>query len=415
MFVCIHGLGAAASGCAHEFSPLVEELDPSTVVVDASGLERLFGSASELASALTKRLAALGFSGSVAIASNPGAAVHAARGLPGVTIIPRGQEAARLAALPVELLAPPPQIQETLDCWGIRTFRDLAALPEIGVAERLGAEGVRLQKLARGAGSRKLRPVSPQPVFEQTLELEYPLTELEPLSFVLSGLLQDLFAGLEARALYAIAVFLRLKLENRTEHARALRLPVPMRDTRTLLKLLQLELSAHPPAAPILAVSLQAEAARPRPAQGSLYSPPTPEPEKLELTLARIAAVVGPDNVGSPVLMDTHRPDAFRLERPVGSPARSQPAPLAALALRRCRPPLPASVQALEGRPAFVSARGIQGKALTIAGPWRISGDWWTSMPWARDEWDLALSDGALYRIYFERPAGRWFVEGSYD
>jgi protein ImuB len=415
MFVCIHGLGAAASGCAYEFSPLVEEIDPSTVVVDASGLERLFGSAGQLAAALTKRLAGMGFSGAVAIAFNPDAAVHAARGLPGVTIIPRGQEAARLAALPVELLAPAPQIQETLDCWGIRTFRDLAALPEIGVAERLGVEGVRLQKLARGAGSRKLHPVSPEMVFEQTLELEYPVTELEPLSFVLSRLLQDLFASLETRALYAIAIFLRLKLENQTGHDRALRLPVPMRDTKTLLRLLLLELSAHPPAAPILAVSLQAEAAKPRPAQGSLYSPPTPEPEKLELTLARIAAVVGPDNVGSPALVDTHRPDAFRIERSSLSPAGNKPAGLAFLALRRCRPPRPATVQAPEGRPAYVSARGIQGKALTLAGPWRISGDWWTDTPWARDEWDVALSDGALYRIYFERPAGRWFVEGSYD
>jgi protein ImuB len=205
-----------------------------------------------------------------------------------------------------------------------------------------------------------------------------------------------------------------LKLENQTQHARAIRLPVPMRDTKTLLKLLQLELSSHPPAAPIVAVSLHAEAARPRAAQGGLYSPPTPEPEKLELTLARIAAVVGPSNVGSPELLDTHRPGAFRLTSISPSSKRAVSRP-AALALRIYRPPLPANVQAPEGRPSQITARGVQGKVLTLAGPWRISGDWWTSTPWARDEWDVALSDGALYRIYFERPAGRWFVEGSYD
>jgi len=72
-------------------------------------------------------------------------------------------------------------------------------------------------------------------------------------------------------------------------------------------------------------------------------------------------------------------------------------------------------VQAPEGRPFHISARGVEGRVLTLAGPWRISGDWWTAAPWARDEWDVALTDGALYRIYFERPAGRWFVEGSYD
>src|SRR5439155_6792549 len=125
-----------------------------------------------------------GLPGSSAIAANPDAAVHAARGLPGVTVIPRGEEAARLAGLPVELLGPSPEIQETLDCWGIRTFRDLAGLPEIGVAERLGAEGVRLQKLARGQGSRPLRPAGEELVFEEAVELEYPVTELEPLSFL---------------------------------------------------------------------------------------------------------------------------------------------------------------------------------------------------------------------------------------
>src|SRR5437762_9281966 len=138
MFACIHGDGAAASGCAYEFSPRVEELDAGTVVVDASGLDRLFGSPRELAAMLARRFAEQGFTGSIAIASNPDAAVHAARGLPGVTIIPRGEEATRLAGLPVELLGASPEIQETLDCWGIRTFRDFAGLPEIGVAEQIG-------------------------------------------------------------------------------------------------------------------------------------------------------------------------------------------------------------------------------------------------------------------------------------
>jgi protein ImuB len=415
MFACIHGDGAAASRCASEFSPRVEELDASTVVVDAGGLDRLFGSPARLAAALTRRFAELGFAGAVAIAANPDAAVHAARGIGGVTIIPPGEEAARLAGLPVQLLNPSPEMRETLDCWGIHTFGDLAALPEIGLAERLGAEGVRLQKLARGQGDRPLRPVEPELVFEQAMELEYPVTELDPLSFVLSRLLHQLCAALESRALAAIEIRLTLKLDRKPGHARAIRLPVPMRDTKTLLKLLQLELSAHPPDAPILAVRLHAEPAKPRAAQSGLYTPPTPEPEKLELTLARIAAIVGKENVGVPELLDTHRPGAFRIGALDLLPGKRKPQARATMALRIYRPPLPATVQSLQARPAHVSAVGIDGKVQTLAGPWRISGDWWTPDPWARDEWDVALSDGALYRIYFARPAGRWFVEGSYD
>src|SRR5260370_6642869 len=234
MFACIHGPGAAASGWVYEFSPRVEERDANTVIVAAAGLDRLFGSPGELAAILERRFAELGFTGSIAIAANPDAAVHAARGLPGVTIIPRGQEMAKLGDLPVELLEPAPDVLETLDCWGIRKFRELAVLPEIGIAERLGAEGVRLQKLARGEGSRRLRTVEPELVFEQMQELEYPLTELEPLSFVLNALLHQLCESLESRALAAIAIRLALKLENQTEHVRARRLPIPSRGTKIL-------------------------------------------------------------------------------------------------------------------------------------------------------------------------------------
>ncbi len=382
--------------------------------MDASGLERLFGDPAGLAAALARRFAEQGFSGTVAIAANPDAAVHAARGLPGVTVIPRGEEAARLGPLPVALLDPAPEILETLCLWGIRTFHDLDALPEIGIAERLGPEGVHLQKLARGEALRQLRPVVPELIFEQTQELDYPITELEPLSFTLSSLLHELCASLESRALAILEIHIELKLENQPPYIRALRLPTPTRDIPTLLKLMQLDLSAHPPDAPIVAVRMRAEAAKTRATQGGLYSPPTPEPEKLELTLARIAAIVGAGNVGAPELVDTHRPGAFRLRAlHLGKPATA--AANSTLALRRYRPPLPARVQATEGRPARISARGVEGTVLTLAGPWRTSGDWWTPDPWARDEWDVALSDGALYRIYFERIAGRWFVEASYD
>src|SRR5262249_25681946 len=102
-------------------------------------------------------------------------------------------------------------------------------------------------------------------------------------------------------------------------------------------------------------------------------------------------------------------------ERPARGPAAGQGARPTVVALRVYRPPLPATVHAPEGRPAQVTARGVQGRVIKRAGPWRISGDWWTGAPWARGEWDVALTGGALYRIYFERPAGRWFVEGCYD
>ena len=412
MFACLHASGAGARllACARDFSPQVEETDADTVILDIDGLGSLFGTVHEIAHAMARRA---GFPVNIAIAANPDAAFYAARGFAGISILPEGDEAKFLASLPLTLLSPTEEIAETLVRWGIRTFRDLDALPDLGVAARLGEEGVRLQKLARGESSRPLRPVEAPPHFEETMELEYPVDLLEPLLFVLGRLLGDVCARLDERALAAIELRLCLQLENAGEHARAIRLPVPMRSSRVFLKLLELDLEKHPPAAPIIRVTLAAEPAKPRVTQNGLFIPLAPEPEKLELTLARIAAVVGEGNVGSPELLDTHRPrpGAFRM-RPFGVKQQKtgRDACPTQLAFRTFRPPLAAKMQG-----SFVSAPGVRGKIVQQAGPWRTSGDWWTVSAWARDEWDIELSDGGLYRVYCDANTGRWFIEGSYD
>jgi protein ImuB len=419
MFAAIHatpGDSEKLLRLAQEFSPLVEQTAADTVALAADGLERIHGLPQQIAGALARRAVERGLQTSVAIAANLDTAVHAARGFAGVSVIPYGDEAKYLGSLPLTVLGPTPEMQETLERWGIRRFRDLAALPELGLAERLGPEGLRLHKLARGAGDRPLVPIREPLHFEAEAELEYPVELLEPLMFVLAQLLNGLRARLASHGLATNELRLRLKLENRGEHTRTLRFPVPMLDTKAFLKLLDLDLGAHPPPAPVVKVWLEAEPAKPRAAQTGLFIPLAPEPEKLENTLARLRGLVGDGNVGSPELLDTHRPGAFRMARfservDAGKSAGGQagvPAPRRAI-----RPPRTARVQMASGQPVHVQAEGVRGHVVASAGPWRTSGDWWTADPWARDEWDVALSDGALYRIYSAQ--GRWFVEGSYD
>ncbi len=396
---------------ALEFSPLVEQSAPNAVAFDAAGLTRLFGLPQDIAAAIARRAAELQFKANIALAANPDAALCAARGFAGTSIVPQGDEAKFLARLPLKLLAPSPELQDTLERWGIRRFQDLAALPELGIAERLGPEGLKLRRLARGEVERKLRPIDAPERFEETFESEYPVELLEPLLFVLARLLNGLTLRLATRALATDELRLRLALENRALHQRTLRLPVPSVDTKAFLKLLQLDLSAHPPPAPIVEVWLGMNPVKPRAAQTGLFIPAAPEPIELEITLARIRAIVGHDRAGWPEVLDTHRPDAFKMRaRSAASPRPLTPGPWP---LRLFRPPRPARVALVSGQPGFVAAEGIRGKVLDLAGPWRTSGDWWTADPWSRDEWDIALSDGALYRIYCE-PRG-WFVEGSYD
>jgi protein ImuB len=190
-------------------------------------------------------------------------------------------------------------------------------------------------------------------------------------------------------------------------------------DTATFLKLLQYDLVAHPPQAEIVGVKLHAQPAPQRRLQGGLFTPVAPEPEKLELTLARLAAVVGEHNVGSPEVLDTHRPDAFRMNRFVARqdsrPAEqgsTAAAPL--LAIRLFRPPLQAKVAAPYGAPQRVKAPGISGNVVAYAGPWRSSGEWWLMDAWERDEWDVALHTGIVCRLHHDEQ-DRWFIDGNYD
>ena len=399
------------------FSPHVEETALDTVVLDLAGLDRLIGPPEEIARRLAVRASELGLEANIALAANPDAAVHAARGFRGVTLIPAGEESERLGPLPVEVLAPPLETLETLRRWGIHTLRALAALPTPDLSERLGQPGVALQNLARGATSRHLVPIEAALVFEESMELEYPIELLEPLAFILGRLLDQLCARLAARSLATNEIRLRLELENgirgsgfaegsresevgsreekremklgpaisrpsssansesrtpnpalcesrvpspesrsssaspkphfslRTPNpepripfssaspqsivpspspsqstidnrkSSILHLPVPTCNSKLLLKLLLLNLQSDPPPAPVMKVTLSAEPVKPRVSQAGLFLPLSPDPEKLELTLARIAGVVGKGNVGSPELVDTHRPGAFRMRR----------------------------------------------------------------------------------------------------
>ncbi len=421
MFACLNAPGnlPLAVECARGFSPHIEELPPDTVIFDVRGLESLYGPPAQLVREIERRA---GVPASIAIAANPDAAMHAALGIPGVTVIAPGKEAEVLAPLPVNLLRGSPETAELLHLWGIRTFGELAALPPLGVAARLGEEGVHLQRLARGEGYRQLQPIVDPLEFEDEMELEYPVDLIEPLSFILARMLNNVCGRLGARSLATNEIRVRLALENAPEHSVILRLPVPMLDAKAFLKMLQLELSGTPPVAPVLKVHLKAEPVKPRRTQQGLFVPSSPEPEKLELTVARLRHLVGDGQVGTPVLENTHRPDTFHMRAfaPAlfNSAAVAEKPPVAAsprLCLRRFRPPRYAQVIVVNHQPVRIASPSVSGRVVMAKGPWRTSGEWWRADAWSRDEWDIALESGALYRVFQEIDGGRWFIEGSYD
>src|ERR1041384_831734 len=495
MFACVYGRDVLSASAADQktpnkfsplvelaftFSPLVEETATDTVVFDASGQDLLFGRAQvahepdlksgsmrNVGNEIVRRASELNLPVNVAMAASPDVAIHAARCLKGLTIIDPGDELSRLGSISIKNLdyslaqVEPDhaeQIQETFALWGIRTFADLARLPLAGVAERLGQRGVRLRKLAQGHTDRHLDLVRPPIGFEQSLQLEHHVTEIEPLSFILSRLLNQLCANLHEYALATNELRLSVRMLpacNRVhvEHAggvrtdryeRAITLPIPMCNPKTLLRLLLFEIEREPPAAPIIAITVSAEPVKPHALQTGLFVPLAPEPEKLEITLARLAKLVGAENVGSPEILDTHRPDAFRMNRfrlklnhrvHRGKTSKKDPRfalsagrmpALPAMGFRIFRPAWHADVRTQRGIPSRIHARNdlmshrIYGDVVCAAGPWRASGDWWRSDVWARDEWDITVRDSAkatetLCRIYRDLTNEEWFVAGIYD
>jgi protein ImuB len=451
MFACIYAQKIPADlslvDFAYGFSPIVEETKVGTVVIDVEGCELLFGSAYQLANDVAQRAKKHRLHGglespvSVAIAANPDTAIQAATHLTGVTFVSPGEELTCLGEFPLDRLDHSlinlekkivDEILETLRLWGIRTFAAFAALPVAGVSERLGQDGIKLQQLAAGKTERHLKVKQPEPVFTNSFALEHAVTELEPLSFIFGRLLNQLCAALNAYALATNELCVSMQLEDRTSHERKLSLPYPMRDHKVFLKLLLLDTEMHPPQAGVRSVSIACEPVKPRVLQNGLFVPLAPAPDKLELTLARIAKLVGEQNVGSATLLDTHRPDAFTLKRfTLNTDLRKrrkksdrQPAigNQQCLGFRMFRPPLRAIVQAERGWPTQISAwskqRSVYGKVVSVAGPWRTTGDWWRNDRWARDEWDVTLErqgQQTLYRIYRELKTENWFVEGNYD
>jgi len=426
MFACIYIPNASADTaatlleCASAFSPRVENTSVGTVVFDVEGLERLFGGYSEIAEKIYEQARTHGLEPNVAIASNADAAVCAARGYRGVIVIQRGMEAAMLCDLPLTVLSPLPEILETLERWGIRTLGAFAKLPAVEISERLGQNGVKLHKLAQGAGARPITTHVEALRFVEVLELDYEIGTIEPLSFILSRMFDDICSRLRRRNLATHEIHLALG-----SYMRILNLPLPVCNSRLLTKLFILDLEAHPPGAAVRRIEIEAMPVKPRIVQNGLFVPLSPEPEKLELTLARLKAVVGEENVGTAEVLDTHRPDAFsvtpfrigrKLHGSHGINLRnpSNPRLNSSVTLRLFRPPFEATVQLREATPIWIGFHGVHGSIPSACGPWRTSGDWWRPTMSDREEWDIEVND-TLYRIYYDVHLDRWYAQGVYD
>ena len=399
--------------CAQRFSPLIEIASQDLITFDVRGTERLFGPTAEVAREIERTV---GVPAQIALASNPDTAIYLSRGLTATHIVYPGEEAAALAPLSLHILGCPAHLGGILQLWGLRTFGQFGELPPLGVAERCGQEGVYWQRHAQGKVSRQLRLTADATRFHREESWDEPVSSLEQLLFIVGKLLFELCAELIQHSLAAIQIDLHAEMDRQKDHIAVVRLPVPMSDRKTLLKLIANELQSRPIRGSVRALRLELTPAKPKAAQKHFFTATYPFPDQLELTVARLRRIVGADNIGTPVLLNTHHPEGFTMEAFQPSP---QSATIATndtprLAFRRFRPPHPAKLK-FDGRPLSLFSLHFRGVISFCRGPWYSSGHWWRSDAWQREEWDIALPSGAVYKIYRDFAADAWFIEGSYD
>jgi protein ImuB len=334
------------------------------------------------------------------------------------------------------------EVQEiffVLHKWGIHTLGQLAALDKEDLRSRLGPEAVRLWERANGTATRLLKLVRPPESFEESFEFENEIETAQPLLFMLRRFLEQLALRLGGIYLVAKELTLCITFANKQTYERIFKIPQPTNDVDLLFRMLQTHLENVRCAHPITAVALSAQPIRPVSQQFGLFETALRNPYQLYETLARLIALFGADRVGTPVLDETHRPDAFRMEpfasaavesaihsgknRQSGSDSHALRTAHATPALRRFRTAAPASVLLDRNLPVHVHSAEIGGGIIEQRGPYLLSGNWWDQKSWAHAEWDLQLENGELVRAHEALPSsnydttwdGTWKVDGIYD
>lgn len=386
--------------------------------VDAGELARMHDSEGELAARLAQAARRVGLRVSVGVASSKGVAQMASRQRGGVAVVAAGDERAYMARVPLAAMPMGDEFRGALAQLGVDTARDLAAMPAAQIALRYGDEAAAAVRLAQGVDDRALVPEALPARFEESVELDWEVDDVDALIFALRRLLDALVTRLACRALAVGGMVLALPLASQVLDERALAVAVPTRDVATLLRIARTSLTSQPPIAGVRGLRVTALPRPVRPVQLGLFDPPGPAPERLALTLTKLTALVGSDRVGAPVAPDTHRPYAVAVasfdppRAPREGPPSTEAIPL--MALHVFRPPRDAEVVIERGRIAYLDAGEVRGGVRACGGPWRVDGQWWGE-PFDHEGWDVELDDGGIYLVGFDRAQGRWLLDGVYE
>ena len=445
------GVGARAFGdvitVVESFCPEVEILRPGLCLLAARGPARYFGGEDALARKIADAVTAHGVVCHTGVAAGQFAAALAARAVrPDGTgvVVPPGGARRFLAPYPVHVLAAP-ALAGQLAWLGIRTLKDLAALPARDVASRFGAEGTAVQRVARGQEARRLAAGPPQADLSARLEFDSPV-HAEPAVFAAKGLAEQMLAGLASRGLSCVRVRVEVTGTDGRESTRLWRhdgllsaLAVAQRVRWQLDGWSRGAAAQDGPDESVCGIAmLRLVPDHLVPDEGrqlGLWGDDLIS-GRVERAAVRLQAMLGHESVAHPVLAGGRGPGERVTLVPFGD-IRDARHPADRPWPGRIPPPAPATVYPVPrparvidaaGMPVTVTGRAAVSAspdALTVgdspwlaitawAGPWPVTERWWDEQnATRRARFQLVTDDGIAWLAAVE--LGRWQIEARYD
>jgi protein ImuB len=412
-----------------------EESECALFVV--SGVGARWGSEEALVAAIEHACHKVRLSVITTITSGAQSAIALTHRDEGVVVHSSVQERQALSPLPLHVLPLDAFTISTLHAMGIRTLGELAKLDAQDIATRAGPQAAQAARVAKGEDRSIVVPQAQEDHFEERVNLDWELCEIEPLLFATKPLFTSVLARLSCRGFAARTGRVRFFLLNKTTHDREVTVASATREVSVWMRLLHTSLQAAPPKHPVIGVSVELFACAPRAIQLGLFDRPGPSPEKWSLALARIESKVGASRVGIASIALTHRPREVRIipwQEDKTALARDELAlddaiAHTSLALHVFRPPQPVNVRFEHGAISAIAiersttidrkntrqtSQAVGGRVLHCAGPYRTNGSWWDN-PFAQDTYDIVLEDAVMYRVGYDPASKVWTLEGRYE
>ncbi|MBV8245103.1 MAG: hypothetical protein JOZ38_04205 [Candidatus Eremiobacteraeota bacterium] len=347
----------------------------------------------------------------IAVGSNKFVARAAAFVGDGVVCAP-GKERATVAPLPLEVLPDTdPQVLERLELLGIRTLGELAKLPHGPFVRRFGSRAARWHRHAQGVDMTPFLPRAHEISIEASTYGDGTAETEEQVYFALRVLVGRVQEDLSHLGKRAGALQLRIECDNGEARELTIHIATPTSAPQMLFDLAKAKVEGQTFESPIAGLRLQACRLEEGGAPTTLFASNGADPAAVALALARLESAFGVQPVAAK-LQPAHALEAqFAYERFDGPPerVRSESAlPAAPIPQMRLLHVKEIPVQMVRNAPAFVGAQAV----VDFAGPWRIDEQWFQT-PLRRDEYDVLLDDGALYRIF--KQGERWYLRGAYD